>query len=38
LIDMQLESGFQPYGYDTGAEVVDMSNIGVVAKREARFG
>jgi ribose transport system substrate-binding protein len=38
LIDMQLESGFQPYGYDTGAEVVDMSNIEVVAKREARFG
>lgn len=37
LIDMQLESGYVPYDYDTGAEVVDKSNIEAVAKREARF-
>ena len=38
LIDMQLESGFVPFDYDTGAEVVDMSNIEAVTAREARFG
>lgn len=37
LIDMQLESGFVPFDYDTGAEVVDKSNIDAVTEREARF-
>lgn len=38
LIDMQLEAGFVPFDYDTGAEVVDKSNIEAVSEREARFG
>jgi ribose transport system substrate-binding protein len=37
LLDMQMESGYPAYDYDTGAEVVDASNIERVAKREARF-
>lgn len=38
LLDMQLEAGYQPFDYDTGAEVVDKSNVEAVTKREARFG
>lgn len=38
LLDMQLEAGYKPFDYDTGAEVVDKSNIEAVAEREARFG
>lgn len=36
LIDMELEAGFPAFDYDTGAEVVDASNIEAAA-REARY-
>jgi ribose transport system substrate-binding protein len=37
LIDMRLEANFPAFDYDTGAEVVDSTNIDEVSKREARF-
>jgi ribose transport system substrate-binding protein len=37
LIDMQLEASYPPFDYDTGAEVVDASNIDAVTEREKRF-
>lgn len=37
LIDMELEGGYVANDYDTGAEVVDASNIEAVTKREQRF-
>lgn len=37
LIHMGAQRGFQPFDYDTGAEVVDASNIEEIAAREAEF-
>ena len=37
LIYMQLEAGYPPFDYDTGAEIIDASNIDMVMEREARF-
>lgn len=37
LLDMEMEAGFPAVDYDTGAEVVDASNIDEVAEREARY-
>jgi len=37
LIHMAIENGYPPFSYDTGAEVVDASNIGEVIEREAQF-
>jgi ribose transport system substrate-binding protein len=37
LIHMQIEHDFPPFSYDTGAEVVDASNIDAVIEREAAF-
>ena len=37
LIKMAIENGYPPFSYDTGAEVVDASNIGMVVEREAQF-
>lgn len=37
LIHMKVAQGFEPFSYDTGAEVVDASNIEAVAAREAKF-
>jgi ribose transport system substrate-binding protein len=37
LIHMKVSAGFEPFSYDTGAEVVDSSNIAAVAEREAKF-
>ena len=37
LIHMAIENGYPPFSYDTGAEVVDASNIDAVAEREAQF-
>ena len=37
LIHMAIDNGYTPFSYDTGAEVVDASNIGMVAEREAQF-
>ena len=38
LLSMQIDPGYPAYTYDTGAEVVDASNIAAVIKRESRFG
>ncbi len=37
LIHMAIANGYPPFSYDTGAEVVDASNIGEVVEREAQF-
>jgi ribose transport system substrate-binding protein len=37
LINMAVENGYPAFSYDTGAEVVDASNIGMVVEREAQF-
>jgi ribose transport system substrate-binding protein len=37
LIHMAIDNGYPPFSYDTGAEVVDASNIGMVIEREAQF-
>ena len=37
LINMAVENGYPPFSYDTGAEVVDASNIETVVEREAQF-
>jgi ribose transport system substrate-binding protein len=37
LIHMQVEHGYPPFSYDTGAEIVDASNIDAVIEREAVF-
>jgi ribose transport system substrate-binding protein len=37
LIHMKTSAGFEPFSYDTGAEVVDASNIDFIAEREAKF-
>ena len=37
LIHMAIENGYPPFSYDTGAAVVDASNIGAVVEREAQF-
>jgi ribose transport system substrate-binding protein len=37
LIHMGAEKGYPPFSYDTGAEVVDASNIEMVVEREAQF-
>lgn len=37
LIHMGAERGYPPFSYDTGAEVVDASNIEAVAEREKQF-
>jgi ribose transport system substrate-binding protein len=37
LIHMKTSAGFEPFSYDTGAEIVDSSNIDAVAAREAKF-
>jgi ribose transport system substrate-binding protein len=37
LIHMAVERGYPPFSYDTGAEVVDASNIDMVMEREAQF-
>lgn len=37
LIHMKLEHDYPPFSYDTGAEVVDASNIEAVTAREAVF-
>lgn len=37
LIHMATAHGYTPFSYDTGAEVVDSSNIDAIAKREAVF-
>jgi hypothetical protein len=34
---MQTAHGFQAFSYDTGAEVIDASNIDRIAEREAKF-
>lgn len=38
LLDMEIEGGFKADDYDTGAEIVDKSNVAAVTKREKRFG
>jgi ribose transport system substrate-binding protein len=37
LIHMAVEHGYPPFSYDTGAEVVDASNIETVVEREKQF-
>lgn len=37
LIHMAIEHDYPPYSYDTGAEIVDASNIDAVIPREAKF-
>jgi len=37
LIHMAVEHGYPPFSYDTGAEIVDASNIDAVIPREAVF-
>ena len=37
LINMAVEHGYPPFSYDTGAEVVDASNIEMVVEREKQF-
>lgn len=37
LLDMQMEAGYPAFSYDTGAEVVDASNVRAVIERENRF-
>jgi ribose transport system substrate-binding protein len=37
LIHMKTSAGFEPFSYDTGAEIVDASNIEAIAAREAKF-
>jgi ribose transport system substrate-binding protein len=37
LIHMGAERGFTPFDYDTGAEIIDASNIEAVIEREAAF-
>jgi ribose transport system substrate-binding protein len=37
LIHMKTSAGFEPFSYDTGAEIVDSSNIDAIAAREAKF-
>ncbi len=37
LIHMALEGGYPPFDYDTGAELVDATNIDAVITREAKF-
>lgn len=37
LLAMEIDPGFPARDYDTGAEVVDASNIDAVIEREARF-
>ncbi|HEU5222924.1 MAG TPA: substrate-binding domain-containing protein [Candidatus Lumbricidophila sp.] len=37
LLAMEIDPGYPAYDYDTGAEVVDKSNIAAVQKREAVF-
>lgn len=37
LIHMKISAGFEPFSYDTGAEIVDASNIEAIAAREAKF-
>ncbi len=37
LIHMAIDNGYPPFSYDTGAEVVDASNIEMVVEREAQF-
>jgi ribose transport system substrate-binding protein len=38
LIHMAIDNGYPPFSYDTGAEVVDASNIDMVVEREKQFG
>jgi len=38
LLSMELDPGYPAFTYDTGAEVVDASNITAVIAREKRFG
>jgi ABC-type sugar transport system substrate-binding protein len=37
LAAMELDPGYPARDYDTGAEIVDSSNIDAVIAREARF-
>lgn len=37
LIYMQVEHDYPPFSYDTGAEIVDASNIDAIIEREAVF-
>lgn len=37
LIHMEVEHDYPPFSYDTGAEIVDSSNIDAVIEREAAF-
>lgn len=37
LVAMEVDPGYPARDYDTGAEVVDKSNVATVIKREARF-
>lgn len=37
LLDMEMESGYPAFTYDTGAEVVDRNNIKAVIAREAKL-
>ena len=37
LIHMAIEHNYPPFDYDTGAEVVDATNIDMVIEREAKF-
>ena len=37
FLDMEMEAGYPGFTYDTGAEVVNASNIKAVIKREAKF-
>jgi ribose transport system substrate-binding protein len=37
LIHMKTSAGFEPFSYDTGAEIIDSTNIEAVAAREAKF-
>jgi ribose transport system substrate-binding protein len=37
LINMAVENGYPPFSYDTGAEVIDASNIEMVVERVAQF-
>ena len=37
LIHMKVSAGFEPFSYDTGAEIIDSTNIDAIAEREAKF-
>lgn len=37
LLAMEMSPGFKSYSYDTGAAVIDASNITAILKREAVF-